>query len=278
MNETMTASVAPWRTQRAAILERAAERCESCGVATGAFGARDRFGGWHDESDIHGMNSDTGMHYFGEDWDWKMIRIRLYVSELSYQALCQQCHRRWLDENAPNPQNAQCHRPNWSSRTNAPLRRREVNMTEPIIRVECRDSAGNGTSALELSKADYWPSDPVRKAHVWLIDSDSPRGRTVMTDDQLRSFATACLVALDEVFDPVPRSLDSSRLLECIEDLVWQFAYRGTWKGQRVITTGGLSTLKEAFGVLGWSEPHRYKRLRSTHYEDATRPTEVDHA
>ena len=93
---------ASWRTQRAAILERAAGRCEACGVATGAFGARDRFGVWHDDSDICGMNSDIGMHYFGEDWDWKMIRIRLHVSELSCQALCQQCHRRWLGMNAPS--------------------------------------------------------------------------------------------------------------------------------------------------------------------------------
>ncbi len=70
-------------------------------------------------------------------------------------------------------------------------------MNEPIIRVECVDSAGNKGSALELSKVDYWPDDPMRWSSVWLVDSDSNRGRTVMTDDQLREFAMACLAALD---------------------------------------------------------------------------------
>lgn len=69
-------------------------------------------------------------------------------------------------------------------------------MNEPINRVKCVDSAGNGGSALELFKVDYWPNDPHRWSNVWLIDSDSPRGRTVMTDDQLETFAKACLEAL----------------------------------------------------------------------------------
>lgn len=79
---------------------------------------------------------------------------------------------------------------------------------QPIIRVECVDSAGNHGSALELSKVDYWPNDPVRWSNVWLVDSDSNRGRTVMTDAQLREFAVACLTALNGGCVPVVLNLD----------------------------------------------------------------------
>lgn len=79
---------------------------------------------------------------------------------------------------------------------------------QPIIRVECVDSAGNNTSALELSKVAYWPNDPVRWSNVWLVESDSPRGRTVMTDDQLRTFAISCLTALGGGKKPVVLSSD----------------------------------------------------------------------
>lgn len=60
---------------------RAGGRCEhpDCGVKHGAVGHRDRFGKWHDESEIHGMKSDEGLYLFGEDFDWKMTKIVLTV-------------------------------------------------------------------------------------------------------------------------------------------------------------------------------------------------------
>lgn len=83
------------------------ETCQRCGVANGAYGARDRFGGWHDDDDIHGMNSDTGMHYFGELFDWRMIRIRLGVSSVTGELLCQRCQAR------ARPKQPATKRPSW---------------------------------------------------------------------------------------------------------------------------------------------------------------------
>lgn len=43
---------------------------------------------------------------------------------------------------------------------------------------------------------------------------------------------------------------------EALEDMVWQFAYRGV-KGRRLaLGTGGLSALERAFDALGWDDPH----------------------
>ena len=63
---------------------RAGGCCEhkDCGVKHGAVGARDRFGKWHDEADIHSMNSDEGDRLFGYDFDWKMTKIVLTVHHL----------------------------------------------------------------------------------------------------------------------------------------------------------------------------------------------------
>ena len=103
-----------WLTEiRPAILARAGNRCEWCGGANGAYGARDRFDEWHDESAIEGMNSTDGMYRFGMDWDWRMVRIVLTIAHLGTEhpdgtpgdkhdkldcrpenlaALCQRCH------------------------------------------------------------------------------------------------------------------------------------------------------------------------------------------
>lgn len=83
--------------------ERAQNKCEWCGVANGAFGARDKHGVWHDVDSIDHMNSDVGYSHFGEYP--KIIRIVLTVahhpdpdpancSDDNLQALCQACHNR----------------------------------------------------------------------------------------------------------------------------------------------------------------------------------------
>lgn len=91
--------------------ERAGGKCEWCGVEHGAIGARDKDGEWHDEKDIHHMNSTGGYLLFGHFPS--MVRIVLTTAHLGVDkpdgspgdkqdkmdcrpenlaALCQRCH------------------------------------------------------------------------------------------------------------------------------------------------------------------------------------------
>lgn len=91
---------ANWKEISLRIRERSGQKCEFCGVANGAIGARDKYGDWHDENAIHHMNSDCGRELFGEFPD--MIRIVLTVAHMDHntannedgnlKALCQKCH------------------------------------------------------------------------------------------------------------------------------------------------------------------------------------------
>lgn len=93
-----------WKQIRAAILERAGHKCEECGVENYAVGARDRNGVWHDENNIHHMNSDYGDSLFGFGKFPKMVKIVLTVAHLDHdinnnnpanlKALCQLHHLR----------------------------------------------------------------------------------------------------------------------------------------------------------------------------------------
>ncbi len=112
-----------WKTISLAIRERANWVCEWCGVKNKAIGARDRDGRWHDEDDIHSMNSGAGFDAFGDEFP-TMIRIVLTVAHLgtvypdgtpgdkhdkmdcrpeNLTALCQRCHLNYdRDEHAHN--------------------------------------------------------------------------------------------------------------------------------------------------------------------------------
>lgn len=89
-----------WKEISLRIRERAGQKCEFCGVANGAVGARDKDGVWHDEDAIHHMNSDHGRELFGDFPD--MIKIVLTVMHLDHdttnnaddnlKAGCQKCH------------------------------------------------------------------------------------------------------------------------------------------------------------------------------------------
>lgn len=102
--------------------ERAGGKCEWCGVAHGAVGARDKHGEWHDDDRIHHMSATEGDLLFGEFP--KMIRIVLTTAHLGVDkpdgspgdkhdkmdcrpenlaALCQRCHLNFdRDEHTAN--------------------------------------------------------------------------------------------------------------------------------------------------------------------------------
>lgn len=91
-----------WATViRPAILARAGNCCEECGVQNYAYGARSG-DEWYDADDIHSMSCSTGEALWDEFPD--MIRIVLTISHTNHtvtdndpsnlRALCQRCHNR----------------------------------------------------------------------------------------------------------------------------------------------------------------------------------------
>jgi hypothetical protein len=80
--------------------ERAGNKCEWCGVANKAYGARDCNDEWHDDEEISGMGYSYGEMLFGEYP--KCITIVLTVAHIDHDttnnddgnlaALCQRCH------------------------------------------------------------------------------------------------------------------------------------------------------------------------------------------
>lgn len=92
-----------WPAIRAKVQKRAGNKCEGCGVANYAVGARDRRGDWHNQADIDHMNSDVGYSMFGEYP--KIIRIVCTTAHLDHNPgnndldnlkfLCQACHNRY---------------------------------------------------------------------------------------------------------------------------------------------------------------------------------------
>ena len=47
-----------------------------------------------------------------------------------------------------------------------------------------------------------------------------------------------------------------AKLRDALEDMVFQFGYRGVRDNKPIIHTAGLSALELAFDVLGWDDPH----------------------
>jgi hypothetical protein len=91
-----------WKTEiRPAILKRANNCCEYCGVKNYSRGARDFNGEWFHEIQIDNMNSDTGFWHF-QSMHVKTIKIVLTIAHLDHdvanndhsnlKALCQKCH------------------------------------------------------------------------------------------------------------------------------------------------------------------------------------------
>lgn len=49
--------------------------------------------------------------------------------------------------------------------------------------------------------------------------------------------------------------LEPEEIKEFAEDVIRQFGYHGSVNGRPAYTAGGLSTLEEAFGIVGWDDP-----------------------
>jgi hypothetical protein len=47
-----------------------------------------------------------------------------------------------------------------------------------------------------------------------------------------------------------------AELRDALEDMLYQFAYKGVHNKTAVLSTGGLSALEDAFEVMGWDDPH----------------------
>lgn len=50
--------------------------------------------------------------------------------------------------------------------------------------------------------------------------------------------------------------MSEESVIEALEDMCWQFAYKSVVGGKRVLATGGLSALEHAFEELDWKNPH----------------------
>lgn len=82
--------------------DRAGGRCEACGVAHGAVGARDANGRWHDKADIDTMAPAALSELYPDLKSREVITIYLTVAhldrdtsnngEFNLAAWCQACH------------------------------------------------------------------------------------------------------------------------------------------------------------------------------------------
>ena len=100
-----------WKTEiRPAILERAEDRCEVCGVLNYSVGYRDKKGKFYDAENILIKLENDGYDIFehelkGIDGDEKPIKIILTIAHLDHdinnndytnlKAMCQRCHNRY---------------------------------------------------------------------------------------------------------------------------------------------------------------------------------------
>lgn len=92
---------ANWREIRAAVIERAGNHCEWCGVENHQYGSRDKNGTFHSNLEIREMGHKEIEFLFG-DLTPKEIRIVLTIAHLDHTpencapdnlaALCQKCH------------------------------------------------------------------------------------------------------------------------------------------------------------------------------------------
>ena len=55
---------------------------------------------------------------------------------------------------------------------------------------------------------------------------------------------------------PTVDAVEVAEVKEFASDVAYQFGYYGQKGGRLCITAGGLSTLEQAFDILGWDDPH----------------------
>lgn len=63
-----------------------------------------------------------------------------------------------------------------------------------------------------------------------------------------------------DMLDSIPAAdvVEADELKSFAEDVVYQFGYHINYKGRLHLSTGGLSTLEWAFGILEWEDPKPY--------------------
>jgi len=96
--------------------------------------------------------------------------------------------------------------------------------------------------------ADKWGFSQDKTEEGFLIDND----RTKQCLSDLTALISEGYVEKHK-YDELLRQRDELR--EALADMVWQFAYRGTYEGRENLHTGGLSALESAFDALGLSDP-----------------------
>lgn len=58
-----------------------------------------------------------------------------------------------------------------------------------------------------------------------------------------------------------------SKYKDALEDMLWQFAYRGVKSKKPCLFNGGLSALEHAFDVMGWDNPHYVEEINTCDVE-----------
>jgi len=93
-----------------------------------------------------------------------------------------------------------------------------------------------------------------KENYKYIYEDDIPEGDN---ESQAWPYSTDFDEIWKHKFVPVPSELLRQRdeLREALIDMVWQFAYRGTYEGRENLHTGGLSALESAFDALGLSDP-----------------------
>lgn len=75
--------------------------CAGCGAVHGQLGAKDRNGEWHEDHDIHCMNSDIGHHLFrGEFPDTKVAAV---CTTKDGTLMCRSCLMERVRPTMPKP-------------------------------------------------------------------------------------------------------------------------------------------------------------------------------
>lgn len=88
-------------------------------------------------------------------------------------------------------------------------------------------------------------------------DTASIQERTRSNKEQWNGYCTAINWGRNTIANaPTVDAVEVAELREFAKDVAYQFGYYCQCNGGLHITHGGLSTLEQAFDILGWENPH----------------------